>query len=556
MNELIRIKATAQKFSGDNADAHANYKKLIQDYEMKRAVSVNVSLISDPEITARWFAGIVPVYKDAAAVSAAVDDTDFAFYCTEFCKGRNLIDTFDDVLAAKDYLLTPAEKNVLADNQNALNAVEVVAEYAAAIDDDSLHLRAEMTFDHLRVISENFKSDLREKYSANAVPKNLSASDVDDYFDKLDVLSWDAILKNFDVGKNQRAIPDGACLIEFMKTADSLVVTFLRNEGDVQAATIPVDEKFFAHCRSYHESNSKDSAIFMEWRQKYCDELSGKLMPTLEKFAGESRHWIISPDAELNLVPFETLKYRGKFLLETVDVSYVPSLAVMNMMKNRERKNSHLGRDKKLFAMGDAIYGDTATGPRGGRRKFSWKSLPGTARELDAVSPLFDGATIFRREQASEKNLRDKNLSGELSRYEYLLFATHGMFDSESPEFSAIVLSQNDTDDYDGYVTVGEWMSYDLRSNLIYLSACESGRGDYRAGEGIVGIPYALTVAGNKDTVMSLWEVDDTATAEFTAAVFEKLRRGQTEVGALNNTKREFLKRDPSIWAAFVLYGI
>ncbi|MBE8951205.1 MAG: CHAT domain-containing protein [Quinella sp. 3Q1] len=86
--------------------------------------------------------------------------------------------------------------------------------------------------------------------------------------------------------------------------------------------------------------------------------------------------------------------------------------------------------------------------------------------------------------------------------------------------------------------------------------------GGYQAGEGIVGIPYALTVAGNKDTVMSLWKVDDEATAEFTSAVFEKLSKGKSEVAALNETKREFLQstnpkfKAPSVWAAFILYGI
>ena len=77
-----------------------------------------------------------------------------------------------------------------------------------------------------------------------------------------------------------------------------------------------------------------------------------------------------------------------------------------------------------------------------------------------------------------------------------------------------------------------------------------------------MGIPYALTLAGNKDTVMSLWKVDDEATAEFTSAFFEKLKNGQTEVDALNETKREFLKKNnskyssPSVWSAFLLYGI
>ena len=287
-------------------------------------------------------------------------------------------------------------------------------------------------------------------------------------------------------------------------------------------------------------------------------------MPTLEKFAGNSKHWIISPDAELNLLPFETLKYRDKLLIESKDVSYVPSLAVMNLMRNRERKNSYLGREKELFAMGNAIYGNSPpTEVRGSQLRFKFGDLPGTAQELDKVSRLFERKAVFRREQASEKNLREMNASGELSKYKYLLFAAHGVFIPEKPQYSSIVLSQQFNDeDNDGYVTVGEWMGYDLRSNLIYLSACESGRGGYQAGEGIVGIPYALTVAGNKDTIMSLWKVNDTATAEFTSAVFEKLSRGQSEVSALNETKREFLKQDnplyrsPSVWAAFLLYGI
>ena len=164
---------------------------------------------------------------------------------------------------------------------------------------------------------------------------------------------------------------------------------------------------------------------------------------------------------------------------------------------------------------------------------------------------------------ANEKNLKSLNADGELANYKYMLFATHGLFIPEYPALSSIVLSQglNDADN-DGYVTVSEWMNYELRSDLIYLSACESGLGDYQVGEGIVGIPYALTVAGNKDTVMSLWKVNDEATAEFSAAFFKKLSAGQSEVKALNETKREFLSnanqqfRSPSIWAAFLLYGI
>ena len=595
VTELIRIKAQARKLSGDDTMSNVNYGNLIGAYEFKR-MYLNERDAYDDESKSRWFAEILPDYKDAAAVAASdkVGAAKFAFYCMELCKGRNLIDRYNDVLIAKDYVLTPSEKGSLAAYEKFMANSRAVSEYAKATNDGNLFLNSEYLRWYLSINTREFTKELREKYSTNMKPKNSH--------EESNIWQGEELLKNFDVKKNQAAIPDGACLIEFMKTSDdSLLVTFLRNEGDVQAVNIPVDKKFFDDCRLYHELNSyadikslnyhekflwkikgeyklttrrekttpdevrkNDDENLNAFRQEISAELSAKLMPTLERFAGNSKHWIISPDAELNLLPFETFIYHDKLLIESKDVSYVPSLAVMNLMRNRERKNSYLGREKELFAMGNAIYGNSPpTEVRGSQLRFKFGDLPGTAQELDKVSRLFERKAVFRREQASEKNLREMNASGELSKYKYLLFAAHGVFIPEKPQYSSIVLSQQFNDeDNDGYVTVGEWMGYDLRSNLIYLSACESGRGGYQAGEGIVGIPYALTVAGNKDTIMSLWKVNDTATAEFTSAVFEKLSRGQSEVSALNETKREFLKQDnplyrsPSVWAAFLLYGI
>ena len=101
----------------------------------------------------------------------------------------------------------------------------------------------------------------------------------------------------------------------------------------------------------------------------------------------------------------------------------------------------------------------------------------------------------------------------------------------------------------------------DLNSDVVFLSACETGLGEYQAGEGIVGIPYALTIAGNKNTVMSLWKVYDAYTPEFVGTFFKKMKEGKSAFIAINETKREFLKnpdamyRDPAVWSAFVLYG-
>ena len=126
---------------------------------------------------------------------------------------------------------------------------------------------------------------------------------------------------------------------------------------------------------------------------------------------------------------------------------------------------------------------------------------------------------------------------------------------------SALVLSQrNNPPDVDGYVTAAEWPLYDIRSDLTVLSACDTGVGKTQAGESVMGLPYALFVAGNKNTLLSLWPVDDDATAEFMSRFFAKLKAGQTQPDALSATKREFVAHpqwsQPKFWAAFVLYGV
>jgi CHAT domain-containing protein len=94
----------------------------------------------------------------------------------------------------------------------------------------------------------------------------------------------------------------------------------------------------------------------------------------------------------------------------------------------------------------------------------------------------------------------------------------------------------------------------------MVLSACQTANGKIVRGEGIIGLPYALYVAGNKNTLMTLWSVIDHSTADFTISFFSKLKKGMGQVEALTATKREFLKSEkykrPLYWAGFVFYGI
>jgi CHAT domain-containing protein len=185
---------------------------------------------------------------------------------------------------------------------------------------------------------------------------------------------------------------------------------------------------------------------------------------------------------------------------------------------------------------------------------------------LEQLEKLFYFKThrlrIYKEAEATEANLQRLNRLGILAKYRYLLFSAHGYLNPQIPALSAIVLGQVDNPaGIDGYVTAGEWPGYDLKSDLMVLSACETGVGKVMSGEGVMGLPYAFYVAGNNNTLLTLWSISDKVTAEFIVSFFKKLKAGQTQIEALTVTKREFIKKGgryskPVYWAAFLLYGV
>jgi CHAT domain-containing protein len=193
---------------------------------------------------------------------------------------------------------------------------------------------------------------------------------------------------------------------------------------------------------------------------------------------------------------------------------------------------------------------------------LSWGRLPGTAREADAISalPLFARSSVLRREEASEAALR--GLSGP----RILHVATHGFFlpnrvteapsedredaaarteaAAESPLVrSGLVLAGANrrsaaVDGDDGVLTALEVTDLDLHgTELAVMSACETAVGETRRGEGVFGLQRALALAGVRTRVMSLWRVDDDATAVVMAAYYARLARGEGRGEAMRQVR-------------------
>jgi CHAT domain-containing protein len=288
-----------------------------------------------------------------------------------------------------------------------------------------------------------------------------------------------------------------------------------------------------------------------------------------------ARRLIVTVDGPLAFLPVEALPIDGDMLASRFVVSYATSLAVFALQQTTSTASS---APPTFFAMGAPLYeqarsastvpsapmlvdlalrGDVASASLGARE--AWPPLPGAEREVKGVAALFAGSNVLLGHDASEDRLQQLSANGDLARYRYLLISAHGHLSVESPELSAIVLRQPGSERNDGYVTASEWAGYNLNADLVVLSACETGLGKHVAGEGIMGLPYALFVAGSRNTLLSIWKVPDASAAEFMIRFFRRVRAGASKSVALAQTKREFLSnpryRDPVHWAGFVLYG-
>jgi len=152
--------------------------------------------------------------------------------------------------------------------------------------------------------------------------------------------------------------------------------------------------------------------------------------------------------------------------------------------------------------------------------------------------------------------------SGELSKYRYVHFATHGYLDSERPDLSAVVLSLVDEqgNPQDGFLRAREIYNLNLPAELVVLSACQTGLGKEIKGEGLVGLTRGFMYAGARRVVVSLWNVNDKATAELMQRFYRKmLKDKQSPAASLRAAQLEMWQQkqwqSPYFWAAFVLQG-
>lgn len=252
---------------------------------------------------------------------------------------------------------------------------------------------------------------------------------------------------------------------------------------------------------------------------------------------------LVSPAGELAYVPFATL-------LPNRDVAFVPSGTTYLTLRDAGPVTG-----SRVLALGDPDY--TKERDKHARSIYGrLAALPGTRAEAEAI-----GDVRLLGASATESGLRDA-LAQE-TRWRSVHLACHGLVNPDSPQTSALALTAGGGDD--GFLTVNEIYGMEIAADLVVLSACETGRGKTYAAEGVVGFTQAFMLAGAPRVIVSLWKVDDQASAALMQHFYsvwrpkdgsqgvpaaEALRRAQEHVAAQDGW------RHPYFWAAWQLWGL
>lgn len=382
-----------------------------------------------------------------------------------------------------------------------------------------------------------------------------------------------------------RLKPDEA-IIDYVITQHGGIAVYLLTKDFCNVYTVPVKKNILHLVNEYlYSLNSEASEPTIISKS---NTLYNILIKPLEKGIVGKKNLIVIPDGILNYLPFETLvahpyskgttfqnasylvnkfsisyHYSATLLLNT-DVKKVHHSSFMGVapvfeskMKNGqilENKTTPLNRSYKNHLSKIIVNGKTLT------------PLPYTKDEITSIAHLFESQGLLFKEFLYS-DAREDSFKKNVGKYKYVQIATHGMVNDEEPQFSGVFFSQTNQSDSsvnpdqdDEILYSGEMYNLNLDStDLIVLSACETGLGKLIQGEGMMSMVRGILYSGCPNVIFSLWRVNDRPTKELMVYLYKNILAGKKYAEALREAKLEMLKNKltaaPKNWGGFALIG-
>ena len=404
-------------------------------------------------------------------------------------------------------------------------------------------------------------------------------------------------------------VPDDAALIEFavyhpsdpkasvehdQPSETRYVAYVIRNRGAVEWRELGSAREINSAVDAFRQALADPQKTGV---RRLARSLEEKVLQPLRASLGQTKRLLISPDGELNLIPFAALvDEHGHYLLERYSFTYLTSgRDLLRLQVRRESKDTPVviadpayGPPALTPVISDARFGDPSSGNsmRVDYSQVFFTPLPGVTEEVRALKAILPQARFFTRENATKEVV--KRLRGPA----ILHVATHGFFLQDEPPSatddrirtqgkdasrlskwrvhvenpllrSGLALAganRGDKGNTDGILTALEVTGLDLwGTKLVVLSACDTGIGEIRNGEGVYGLRRALVLAGAESQLMSLWPVSDLSTRDLIVSYYRALMQGDGRGEALRQVQLRMLKdhrrSHPYYWAGFIQVG-
>jgi len=387
-------------------------------------------------------------------------------------------------------------------------------------------------------------------------------------------------LVDVKIDEVQALLDDKTALLEYV-ISDSILHIFLIDESEVRWVQQAVDIKDLkSNIKRLHNVLSDYSTLSKEEEsyRKYTELAYWFYQNTIEpviKGSSGIENLIIVSDGELGHLPFESFLVEQAnqsltdynklhYLVNDFNISY-------NYSANLWKENTELPlaanskasvRDAGLILAVAPNYDIKLDSSKMDLRlpttqnlRKSLKPLPAARKEIEGLQNQFEGLFLFD-EAANEKTIKEKTVD-----YAILHFATHGILDAKRPVLSSLAFTE-DGDSLESNI----WQAYEisktqLNANLVVLSACETGYGRFEQGNGIASLARAFMYAGAPSLIVSLWQVNDFATAAIMKNLYNNLADGMRKDEALRQAKLKYMKEakgfaaHPAFWSPFIQMG-
>lgn len=360
----------------------------------------------------------------------------------------------------------------------------------------------------------------------------------------------------------QQALPKDAALLEYFM-GEYFINIFVLTPHSLEAISLPLLEDFSETVDTFYLAIKK---IEVQTFLQYSREMHQRLIDPVRDALRGKRKLIIIPHGKLFYVPFEALSSgRSRpgnlpavnYLIKRFAVNYHYSAQLWLDTGALSGENSFIG-----FA---PVFTDNRAGAQPMRdvevegKRFP--ALPGTEEEVRSIIRLFKGknknASGFFHANASETQFK----SPFMKDYSIIHVATHSINEEDNPKLSGLIFSreQGTGPADDGILYSGETYNLDLDADLIVLSSCETGIGKLVKGEGMVALNRGFLYSGVRNTVFSLWKVEDKTTSHLMIELYKKILAGKSYSRALREAKLELIKDPytafPRYWSGFILVG-